>query len=396
MPEKIKFNVVARTGNEAMAEAMRQINPDVVAAYPITPATEVVQLFASFVADGLVETEFVPAESEHSAISACVGAAAAGARVMTSTSSQGLALMHEILYIASALRLPMVICEVNRALSGPINIHCDHSDTMGSRDAGWIQIFSENAQEAYDSIIQAVKISELTKLPALVTTDGFIISHEMQRLEMLPDTEVRDFLGEYTAEFSLLDVDNPILMGTFDLQDYFFEHKRAQSEGMSLAPGLIEQVADEFGRKYGRKYGMIEPYMVDDAEFVTVVMGSAAGTTKAVVDSLREEGVKAGTIKMRVFRPFPMEQIAALLKGKKAVGVMDRADSLAGFGGPVFTEVRSSLYEHDDRPPLADFIYGLGGRDLSMQEIRGIYDQLKKTGDTGHVKDPISYVGVRE
>jgi len=396
MPKNIKFTVVARTGNEAMAEAMRQINPDVVAAYPITPATEVVQLFASFVADGLVETEFVPAESEHSAISACVGAAAAGGRVMTSTSSQGLALMHEILYIASALRLPIVICEVNRALSGPINIHCDHSDTMGSRDAGWIQIFSENAQEAYDSIIQAVRISELAKLPSLVTTDGFIISHEMQRLEMLPDKEVQDFLGEYTPEFSLLDVDKPILMGTFDLQDYFFEHKRAQSEAMSVTPEYMEQVSREFAKRYGREYGMVEAYMADDAEIVTVVMGSAAGTTRAVVNELREEGIKAGTIKIRVFRPFPREWIVRLLKGRKAIGVMDRADSLAGFGGPVFTEVRSALYEEKTKPPTADYIYGLGGRDLSMEEIRGIYEELQEIQKDGKAGNLVNYVGVRE
>jgi pyruvate ferredoxin oxidoreductase alpha subunit len=396
MPRQVQFNVVARTGNEAMAEAMRQINPDVVAAYPITPATEVVQLFASFVADGLVETEFVPAESEHSAISACVGAAAAGGRVMTSTSSQGLALMHEILYIASALRLPIVICEVNRALSGPINIHCDHSDTMGSRDAGWIQIYSENAQEAYDSIIQAVRISELAKLPSLVTTDGFIISHEMQRLEMLPDEEVRTFVGEYEAEFSLLDVENPILVGTFDLQDYFFEHKRAQSEGMRQAPKYIEKVSREFGKKYGREYGMVEAYMVEDAEIVTVVMGSAAGTTRAVVEQLREDGIKAGTLKVRVFRPFPADKIVELLRGKKAVGIMDRADSLAGLGGPLFTEVRSALYEEKSRPNVADYIYGLGGRDLSMEEIRGVYESLKESAKGKKPAELVNYVGVRE
>ncbi|TET83698.1 pyruvate ferredoxin oxidoreductase [candidate division TA06 bacterium] len=396
MPKKVEFNIVARTGNEAMAEAMRQINPDVVAAYPITPATEVVQLFASFVSDGLVDTEFVPVESEHSAISACVGAAAAGGRVITSTSSQGLALMHEILYIAAALRLPIVICEVNRALSGPINIHCDHSDTMGSRDAGWIQIFSENAQEAYDSIIQAIRIAEATRVPAMVTTDGFIISHEMQRLEMLPDKEVQDFVGEYHPKFSLLDVDNPILVGTFDLQDYFFEHKRAQSEGMNEAPKQIEKVAKEFKEKYGREYGMVEGYMVDDAELVVVVMGSAAGTTKAVVDSLREKGVKAGVLKIRVFRPFPFDDVVKILSDKKAVAVMDRADSLAGFGGPLFTDIRSALYDADGKPPMADYIFGLGGRDISMEEIKSIYDQLAKIAKTGKAVNLINYVGVRE
>lgn len=396
MPRNVELNVVARTGNEAMAEAMRQINPDVVAAYPITPATEVVQLFASFVADGLVDTEFVPAESEHSALSACIGAAAAGGRVMTSTSSQGLALMHEVLYIASGLRLPIVICEVNRALSGPINIHCDHSDTMGSRDAGWIQMFSENAQEAYDSIIQAVRIAEGARLPALVTTDGFIISHEMQRLEMLPDEEVQEFIGEYKPEFSLLEVDKPILVGTFDLQDYFFEHKRAQSEGMKQAPIYIKQAAEDFKDRYGREYGTVEGYMVDDAELVAVVMGSAAGTTKAVVDSLREKGMKAGVVKMRVFRPFPLEGVQNSLTGKKAVAVMDRADSLAGFGGPLFSEVRSAMYEAENRPPMANYIYGLGGRDISMEHIQGIYEELAETAKKGKASSLVNYVGVRE
>jgi pyruvate ferredoxin oxidoreductase alpha subunit len=396
MPRKVEFDIVARTGNEAMAEAMRQINPDVVAAYPITPATEVVQLFASFVADGLVDSEFVPTESEHSAISACISASAAGGRVMTSTSSQGLALMHEMLYIAAGLRLPIVICEVNRTLSGPINIHCDHSDTMGSRDAGWIQIFSENAQEAYDQIIQAIRIAEATKLPAMVTTDGFIISHEMQRLEMLPDKEVRDFVGEYKSEFTILDVDKPILVGTFDLQDYFYEHKRAQAEGMREAPKHMKKVNEEFKEKYGRDYGPVEGYRLDDAEIAVVVMGSAAGTTKAVVDDLREKGVKAGVLKIRVFRPFPLPEVVKALEGKKAVAVMDRCDSLAGLGGPVYTEIRSALYDAGKKPPIAGYIYGLGGRDTGLDQINGVFEDLTKIAKAGKAENAVKYIGVRE
>src|SRR4030042_4340410 len=241
--------IVARTGNEARAEAMRQINPDVVAAYPITPATEVVQLFSTFVHDGKVTTEFVPAESEHSASSPCVGASAAGARVMTSTSSQGLALMHEILFIASGLRLPIVICFVNRALSSPINIHFDHSDSLASRDSGWLQIFTENTQEAYDTTIIAIKIAEKSLLPVLVTTDGFIISHGMERVELIDEDGVPKFLGERKVTQSVLDVDNPLTYGPLDLQDYFYEHKRSQIEGMNNVLPIIEQVHKEFGEK---------------------------------------------------------------------------------------------------------------------------------------------------
>jgi len=251
-------NVVARTGNEAMAEAMRQINPDVVAAYPITPATEVVQIFAGYVADGLVDTEFVPVESEHSAMSACIGSASAGGRTMTGTSSQGLALMAEMLYIAAGLRLPIVMADINRALSSPINIHCDHSDTMMVRDSGWIQIFSENCQEAYDNMLQAVRIAEKAKLPVMITTDGFIISHGMERLEILPDAEAKSFVGKYRPENYLLNFERPITVGALDLPDYYFEHKRQQVEAIKNSKQVILDVAKEFGAKFGRTYGLFE------------------------------------------------------------------------------------------------------------------------------------------
>ncbi|MBE0434095.1 pyruvate ferredoxin oxidoreductase, partial [candidate division WOR-3 bacterium] len=299
--------IVARTGNEAMAEAMRQINPDVVAAYPITPATEVVQLFSSFVHDGKVDTEFVPAESEHSAISACVGASSAGARVMTSTSSQGLALMHEILFIAAGLRLPIVICLVNRSLSSPINIHCDHSDSLASRDSGWIQIFTENTQEAYDTTIMAVKIAERALLPAMVTTDGFIISHGMERVDMVDDEAVPKFLGARQAKTSLLDVDNPITLGALDLQDYFFEHKRSEIDAMNHVLPIIDEIQKEFAEKFGRKYPTVDEYKMDDAEVAILAMGSTGGTGKVAVDRLREQGTKAGLVRCRVYRPFPKD-----------------------------------------------------------------------------------------
>jgi pyruvate ferredoxin oxidoreductase alpha subunit len=390
--------VLAKTGNEAMAEAMRQINPDVVAAYPITPATEIVMIFSQFVADGLVDTEFVAVESEHSAMSACVGAAAAGCRVMTGTSSQGLQLMSEILPIASALRLPIVICDVNRALSAPINIHCDHSDTMAVRDFGWIQIFSENAQEAYDNVLQAVKIAEdeRVRLPAMVTTDGFIISHCMEKVEALEDEEAKKYLGECKVVNSVLDLKKPITIGSLDLQDYYFEHKMPVVEAMKNAKDVILQVGKDFGKRFGRGYGLLEEYKLDDAEIALVALGSTCGTTRAVIDDLRKKGVKAGMLKVRVFRPFPAEEIVKSLSKVKAAAVLDRSDSFSNQGGQLFGEIRSAMYEAKQRPLLANYIYGLGGREISLEDIFKIFDEQKEVAGSGKVKNLIQYFGVRE
>ncbi|MFH1618197.1 MAG: pyruvate ferredoxin oxidoreductase [Candidatus Margulisiibacteriota bacterium] len=381
----------AKTGNEAMAEAMRQINPDVVAAYPITPATEIVMIFSQFVADGLVNTEFVPVESEHSAMSACVGASSTGARVMTGTSSQGLALMYEILPIAAALRLPIIMCVVNRALSGPINIHCDHSDTMGGRDFGWIQMFSENAQEAYDNTLQAVKIAEKINLPAMATTDGFIISHCMEKIEMLDTQDIQSFLGERKAQNSLLDLEKPVSFGGLDLQDYYFEHRKQMADAMDRAGDVILEVGKEFGKKFGREYGYFEEYQMADAEHVIVALGSTCGTTKAVVDDLRSKGEKVGLLKLRVFRPFPAKEIVTALSKAKSIAVLDRSDGLSTQGGQLYTEVCAALFENDKKIPVIDYIYGLGGRDISIDEIKSIYADLKKGN-----KNKINYLGVRE
>jgi len=388
-------NIIARTGNEAMAEAMRQINPDVVAAYPITPATEVVQIFASYVADGAVDTEFVPVESEHSAMSACIGASSAGGRVMTSTSSQGLALMAEMLYIAAGLRLPIVIADVNRTLSSPINIHCDHSDTMMVRDAGWVQIFSENAQEAYDNMVQAVKIAEKTRLPVMVTTDGFIISHGMERIEILDDAEVKKFVGEYKPKDYLLNFDRIITAGALDLTDYYFEHKRQEIEGMIESKAAILDVAKEFNQKTGRSYGLFEKYKLDDAEFVIVAMGSSAGTAKVAVDDLREKGMKAGILKPRVFRPFPKVEIADALKNARAIAVMDRSDSMNAHEGPLCLEVKAALYDKGLNKTLLNYVYGLGGRELKLVDIEFVYNELSEAVK-GKAKDRVNYLGVRE
>ncbi len=390
-----KSNIVARTGNEAMAEAMRQINPDVVAAYPITPATEVVQIFAGYVADGLVDTEFVPVESEHSAMSACIGSSAAGGRTMTGTSSQGLALMAEMLYIASGLRLPIVLADVNRALSSPINIHCDHSDTMMIKESGWIQIFSENAQEAYDNMLQAIRIAETTRLPVIVTTDGFIISHGMERIEILDDKDAKDFVGQYKPEYYLLNFDKPVTVGAIDLQDYYFEHRRQAAEAMIQSPKTILNVAKEFGSKFGRSYGLFEEYKMADAEVAIVAMGSTAGTTKVVVDTLRGKGLKVGLVKPRVFRPFPKNELADALKSLKAVAVMDRSDSMNGQEGPLCLEIKSALYDKGVTRPVLDYIYGLGGREIRLDEIESIFNDLFEVLK-GSQKPKVTYLGVRE
>jgi len=388
----------AMTGNEAMAEAMRQINPDVVAAYPITPATEVVQIFAGFVADGLVDTEFVAVESEHSAMSACIGAAVAGARAITSTSSQGLALMYEMLYIAAGLRLPIILAEVNRSLSGPLNIHCDHSDTMGASYTGWIQLFSENGQEAYDGMIQAVRIAEHPDvlLPTMVTTDGFIISHGMEAMYTLEDSAVKEFIGTYKPKHMLLDTDDPKTVSPALLQDAFFEFKRVESEAMRKAKDVVVAVGKEFGQKFGRSYGLFEPYQLEDAEVAILVMGSTAGTAKVAIDELRRKGKKVGMLKLRCFRPFPYVELANALKHLKALGVMDRSDTFSSFGGPVFNEIRSALYDLPQRPIVLDTIYGLGGRDIRTDDLIALFDRLLKVAKEGRLDGLVSYLGVRE
>jgi pyruvate ferredoxin oxidoreductase alpha subunit len=386
------------TGNEAAALAMKQINPDVVAAYPITPATEIVQIFSTFVADGEVNAEFVPVESEHAAMSAVIGASAAGARAMTATSSQGLALMHEVLYIAAGMRLPIVMPEVNRALSAPLNIHCDHSDTMGSRDAGWIQLFSENAQEMYDSLFQAVRIAEHPDvlLPVMVTMDGFIISHAQECVELVETGEVRKFVGEYHPKYPLLDTDHPVSLGALDLYDWYFEHRRGQAEGMYQAPRVIETIGQEYGQLTGRAYGLFEPFHLEDAERVIVALGSTAGTAKYLVKELRAQGEKVGLLKLRSFRPFPAPQLAQALAKVKAVAVLDRSDSLAAFGGPVFSEARAACYDLDPRPLMIDYIYGLGGRDCDLDQLRRVFGDLSAMLSAGKAEPVVQYLGVRE
>ncbi len=386
------------SGNEASAIAMRQINPDVVAAFPITPSTEIPQYFSTFVSNGSVDTEFVAVESEHSAMSACVGASAAGARAMTATSSNGLALMWEVVYIASSLRLPIVMPLVNRAVSGPLNIHCDHSDAMGVRDSGWMMLFSENNQEAYDNLLMAHRIAEHkdVMLPLMVCQDGFITSHSIENIELVEDDKVKAFVGTYNPEHYLLNKDHPIAVGPMDLQAYLFEHKYQQNEAMQRAKSVVLEIAKEFEALTGRKYGFFEEYCLEDAEVAIVCMNSTAGTTKAVIDELRAKGVKAGLLKIRMYRPFPAEEIAKALSHVKAVAVLDRADGLSTCGGPLFTDITSGMHTYGIQVPTVSYIYGIGGRDTTADQITSVYTDLEQIVQSQNIDNPYRYLGLRK
>lgn len=386
------------SGNEATATAMKQINPDVVAAFPITPSTEIPQYFSTFVDNGLVDTEFVAVESEHSAMSACIGAEAAGARAMTATSANGLSLMWEMIYIASSLRLPIVMSLVNRAVSGPLNIHNDHSDAMGVRDAGWIMLFSENNQEAYDNTLMAHRIAENkdVMLPIMICQDGFITSHSIENIELVEDDKVKEFVGEYHPEHYLLNKKEPIAVGPLDLQAYLFEHKAMQAEAMRNAKQVILDVSKDFEKMTGRKYGLFEEYKLDDAEIAIVCMNSTAGTTKFVVDKLREKGIKAGLLKIRVFRPFPVDEVASSLSHLKAIAILDKADSLNAAGGALFEDVTSAMYVNNKIVPAVNYVYGIGGRDSKADDIEKVYNDLLEIAKTGKVENPYRYFGLRK
>ena len=386
------------SGNEAVAIALRQINPDVFPAFPITPSTEIPQYFASFVANGQVDTEFIPVESEHSSMSAAIGASAAGARSLTATSSCGLAYMWEELYIAASNRLPLALALVNRALSGPININCDHSDSMGARDAGWIQMYAENNQEAYDNMVQAFRISEHkdVRLPIMICQDGFITSHAVENIELLDDAEVKNFVGEYEPENYLLNPECPMAVGPYSITDYYMEAKRNQAEGMKNVSRVVKEVADEFASLSGRQYGLFEEYCLDDAEVAVVMIGSAAGTTKDAIDKLRAAGVKAGLLKIRLYRPFPAEEIAEALKHVKAIAIMDRAEGYSNHGGPLGADVMAALFRAHSQALAVNYIYSLGGRDVRVEDMEGIFNTLKQIVETGDAGETYRYLGIRE
>lgn len=386
------------SGNEAVAYAMKQINPDVMGAFPITPSTEIPQYFAQYVANGEVDTEFVTVESEHSSMSTCIGAAAAGARAITATSSCGLALMWELLYVAASSRLPITLALVTRALTGPININNDHSDAMGARDAGWIQIFAENNQEAYDNYIQCMPISENpeVRLPIMACQDGFITSHAVENIELEEDALVKEFVGEYHPENYLLKHENPLAVGPYGVSPYYMEAKKAQVEAMKRAKKVILEVGKKFGDATGRYYGFFEAYQMDDAETAVVLIGSSAGTARATVDALRAQGRKVGMLKVRVFRPFPFDEIAEALSGCKAIAILDKAESFSAAGGPLFAETRSALYDLENRPKAINYVYGLGGRDFRVEDCTYIFGQLDEIIETGKTGEVYRHIGQRE
>jgi pyruvate ferredoxin oxidoreductase alpha subunit len=410
MKSKAKQEILALNGDEAVAYAAKQSDVDVVAAYPITPQTIIVEKFSEYVANGEVQTEFVCTESEHSALTACLAASVTGARTFTASASAGLALMHEMLFVTSGCRAPVVMAIANRALSAPLNIHGDQSDSMAQRDSGWIQMYVENAQEAYDSVIQAFKIAENPKvlLPVIVGLDGFTLSHSLENVQALPDDVVKEFVGSRqlplvtthggkNAPFKL-DPENPMTMGPIAFPNYYFEFKRQQDEAMKNALAVIQQVNGEYAEVSGRSYGngLLDAYCFEDAEIAAVCLGSTAGTLKTVVDEFRQEGIKAGLLRIRAFRPLPVEEIRRALENVKAVAVMDKSMSFGGDGGAVFHEVRHALYDAKTHPYVVNYIYGLGGRDTSPQELRSVYEDLQRILQTKRVESPIQYLGLRD
>jgi len=389
--------IIGLTGNEAIAYAAKQSNVDVVAAYPITPQTVIVEAFSEYVFNGEVGTEFVCVESEHSAMSACIGASLTGTRVFTATSSQGLALMHEMLYIASGLRCPIVMGVVNRALSAPLNIHGDHSDMMGSRDCGWIQIYAENAQEAYDWIIQAFKIAEDSNvlLPLSVNIDGWTIGWTVERVEVLEDDEVTKFLSTRKPVLTI-ETDKPITVGALCLPDYYFEMKRQQVEALKESYEVIEHVTKEYEALTGKRYGFIETYNVEDAEAGILCLGSTAGTAKAVAKDLRSKGKKVAVIKPWIYRPFPTEEIIKAVENLKALAVLDRACSFGAPYSALCSDITATLYQYRKDLKIFNGIYGLGGRDIRPFDIEAVFNGALEVAKTGVVKEPLKFIGVRE
>lgn len=386
------------SGNEAVAYAIRQINPDVMPAFPITPSTEIPQMVSTYIANGEMDTEFIPVESEHSSMSATIGAESAGARSLTATSSAGLALMWEELLLAASNRLPLVMALVNRTLSGPININCDHSDGMGARDTGWIQIYAENNQEAYDNFIQAYPIAENKKvhLPVMICQDGFITSHAVENIELLEDDKVKNFVGEYEPEEFLLNPGKPIAVGPYSVSNYAMEAKKNQEIAMENAKDVILEVASDFYELSGRSYGLFEEYKTKDADYIMLIMGSAAGTAKDAVDVLRDKGMKAGVLKLRVFRPFPAREIALALSHCKAVAIMDRCESYNGNGGPLGSEVMAGLFREKIMINAVNYIYGLAGRDFLVESAVSVFEELKNSQETGCQIKQYQYIGLRE
>ncbi len=358
---------IALTGGYVVGEAMRQINPDVVAMYPITPQTPIIEYFAKQKANGKVKTESVTVESEHSAMSACIGASACGARTMTASSSQGIMYMFEVLPIASSMRLPIVMAVSNRAISGPINIHGDHSDAMVMRDMGWIQLFAETAQEAYDNMIIGIRLAEKALLPLATNMDGFFVSHSVENVSLLDDKQVESFVGKYKPKQSLFDFDNPKTFGPIALQDSYFEFRKQVQDAMEAVPEMFDEITGDFEKISNRKYDCIEEYKTKDAKKVIVAIGSVCGTIKEVVDRLRDEGEHVGLLKIRLFRPFPYKSVKKALRGVQDIVVMDR--NLA-FGTK---QILAGEIEQAVGRKVESVVYGLGGRDVFEKQIEELF-----------------------
>ncbi|MEN2974135.1 MAG: transketolase C-terminal domain-containing protein [Candidatus Caldarchaeales archaeon] len=388
---------VALMGDEAVAYAVKQADVDVIAAYPITPQTLIVERLSKYVADGELNAAFIQAESEHSALSICVGAALAGARTFTSTASQGLALMHEILFIASSMRAPIVMAIANRALNSPLNIHCDHSDIMDARDTGWVHLFANNVQQVYDLTLIAFKMSEDQNLllPVSVNLDGFILTHSIEPLEVLPDEEVCQFIPHRPYRYEI-DFEKPLAYGVMALPDTYMEFRKQLYEAILGAPEVLDRVTREYYKISGRKYNPIVSYYTEDADAVVVALGSTVDTLKYVARKLREKGLKVGVLGITMYRPFPEREILEALENVKCLAIMDRAYSYGGVGGPLYTDILSMLYKHGVRKIVADFVYGLGGRDFKITDSEELFRKMMVAIEHNGYDRDIYWWGVKE
>lgn len=381
-------------GNEAAAIAAKLARVKVVSAYPITPQTPVVEKIAEFIANGELDAEFIKVESEHSAMSACIGAAATGVRTFTATSSQGLMLMSEMLFAAAGMRLPIVMANANRALSAPLNIWCDHQDSMAVRDSGWIQFYCENNQEILDSIIQAFRIAEEVMIPVMVSYEGFILSHTAEPVDIPEQAEVDEFLPLQTYPYPL-DPEKPVTLGAVGVPEYYMEIRSMLQEEMLSAKKTVVEVGRKFRRKFGRKSEIVEGYRTKDADVVIVTLGSLAGSLREIVDRYRKRGTRVGMVKLRLFRPFPEKEILELLEGVKGVGVLEKNISL-GSAGAVFLDLGAALAITRKPPVLLDFICGLGGRDVTDLQIAMAIRETAKVAKAGKTKHPVRWLGLRE
>ncbi len=380
----------------AVSEAVKLAEVDVISAYPITPQTHIVEELSQIVADGELDADFIMVESEHTAMSACVGASAVGARTFTATASQGLALMHEILFIASSLRMPIVMALANRAISGPISIWGDLSDVMAERDTGWLQFFCETGQDSFDQILIAYRVAEdpRVQLPVMVNIDGFTLTHVIEPIEILDLEEVKRFLPPFKP-VTRLNPEKPVSLGPVGFPEIYTEAKKQQDEALRQSRAVILEAWEEFEKAFGRKYSAIETYRADEAEILLLTIGSIGGTARTAIDQLRDKGIKAGLLRLRLFRPFPFKELRDLTSGSKVLAVVDRALSLGGPGGPVFSEIRSALYPLKDKPVVAGYVAGLGGRDVTIEDFRTIIDDAVGVAEKGYT-DEFKIVGVRE